>query len=1125
MPNMPKAPGRTAASVAALAAGIALVAAGTGRAAASPTQQAGRMLQAAGVRGGFIVHVGCDDGRLTAALGARDGCLVHGLGADPATVAEARAHIASKGLAGKAAVARFDGRHLPYVSNLARLVVAEDLGDVGMKEVLRVLAPGGVACVRKADGWETTLKPRPESIDEWTHYLHDATNNAVARDTAVGPPRHMQWLAGPRWTRNHHRLNSVSSVVTAGGRLFAIVDEATAAHMGVPGKWALVARDAFSGVLLWRKRLNSWAWHQIRFRSGPPQVTRLLVTDGERVYAPLGLDKPVSAVDAATGKTVATYQGTQGAEEMVLTGGTLLVLAGEPVAEQAHHHQAFQGSFRFPNRKTLVALDVETGQTRWQWSPQEAKANIRPETLASDGKRVFVQTGEAVTCLDLNSGKPRWTTGETAKRARRTLSFGTDVLVVADGVVLCKLDGTLTAISAETGRVRWERPAGGGFRAPLDVFVIDGLVWTGDHPQDSVAPPPVTDFNLAVDLQTGKVRRENQVLVDLQTSGHHHRCYREKATVRYLITGKRGIELMDLAGARHSRNNWVRGTCQYGIVPANGLLYAPPHSCGCYMESMLWGFYALAAEEPAVEDPARRVGDEERLTRGPAYGKIGNRKSETGKVVAGISNLKSQISSTPVASTGGGAIRNPKSEIRHGSSWPTYRHDPLRSGVAGTALPAELKPAWRTDVGGRTTQPVVADGLAVVAVPDAHRIVALEAGTGRVRWSHTAGGRIDSPPTLYRGLVLYGSADGRVTCLRLSDGELVWRFLAAPADLRAVAMDQVESLWPVHGSVLVLPAGGGKAVAYCAAGRSTWLDGGISLYALDPATGRVLHTARFRSEHPEFRKGKDRAKAAHRQRVAQNTTDYKTFLQSDRSDSFSMAGGAVSDVLVSNGTDVFLHHVRFSPALERQETMGRHLFSTSSLLDDTENHRSHWVLGTGDFRRIPVSYSWIVNSPRRGDPTIAVPTGVMMVFSDQAVWGVHRQGGATGRYRLFRAPTQPLSADVKPLPDFRKRQKGKKGDVRRYDWKQDLPVRPRAMLKAGERLVLGVWPIKIPDDDPHAAYEGRLGGSLWFVSAKDGTKTGEVPLKHPVVWDGLAAAEGRLYAATTSGRVVCFGAK
>ncbi len=1058
--------------------------------AAAPEKEAADILEATGVGGGLVVHVGCGDGRLTAAFGARDGLIVHGLDTDPALVAKARAHLAEEGLGGTAAVARFDGRRLPYVGNLVRLLVVDDLHGVPMAEVLRVLAPGGVAVI---DG-QTTVKPWPATIDQWTHYLYDATNNAVADDTAVGPPQHVHWLAGPRWTRSHHKLNSISSVVTAKGRLFTIVDEATAANMNVPGKWALVARDAFSGATLWRKPMASWAWYKIGFRRGPAQVTRLLVTDGDRVYAPLGLNLPVSAMDAATGGTLATYGDTEGAEEMVLAGGTLLVLKGEPVAEHAVQHAAFKGQKALPNRKSLVAVDTETGKAQWTWS--DADAHPRPETLASDGKRAYLQVDEAVVCLDLATGKPLWTTGETGTGPRKKLSFGTDVLVVADGVVLCALGGNLTAMDAETGEVRWTRPAGGGgFHAPPDVFVIDGLVWLGDHPRDSVAPPPVTDFNQAFDLATGEVRRQNQVLVDLQSSGHHHRCYREKATTRFIITGKRGIEMMDLADARHSRNNWVRGTCQYGILPANGLLYAPPHSCGCYMESMLWGFYALAADEPAVSDAARHVKDEARVEQGPAYEQ---------------------------------PIRNPASEIRNREAWPTYRHDPLRSGVAGTDLPADLKPAWQADVGGRLTQPVIADGLAVVAAEDTHRVVALDAATGEVRWSHTAGGRIDSPPTLHDGRVLFGSADGRVTCLRLSDGDLVWQFMAAPADLRTVAMDQVESLWPVHGSVLVLPGAGdgGTAVAYVSAGRSTWLDGGIHLYALDPATGRVLHRTRFRTDDPEFRGGKDKADDAHQRRIAQNTTDYKTFLQSDRSDAFSMAGGAISDVLVSNGTDVFLHHVRFGSDLARREAMGRHLFSTSSLLDDAENHRSHWVLGTGDFSRIPVAYSWIVNRPTRRSPGIAVPTGITMIFTDGAVWGVQRKGDANGRYRLFRGPNAPFSPDEKEhLPDFREREKGKKGDMRSYEWTHDLPIRPRAMLKAGERLVLGAWPVEVPGDDPHAAYEGRLGGSLWLVSAEDGTRTGEIALEDPVVWDGLAAAHGRLYVATASGRVLCFGAE
>ena len=57
-------------------------------------------------------------------------------------------------------------------------------------------------------------KPVPDDIDVWTHCLHGPDNNAVANDTVVGPPRHLQWVGPPRWTRDHNKLNSISSVVT-----------------------------------------------------------------------------------------------------------------------------------------------------------------------------------------------------------------------------------------------------------------------------------------------------------------------------------------------------------------------------------------------------------------------------------------------------------------------------------------------------------------------------------------------------------------------------------------------------------------------------------------------------------------------------------------------------------------------------------------------------------------------------------------------------------------------------------------------------------------------------------------------------------------------------------------------
>ena len=88
-------------------------------------------------------------------------------------------------------------------------------------------------------------------------------------------------------------------------------------------------------------------------------------------------------------------------------------------------------------------------------------------------------------------------------------------------------------------------------------------------------------------------------------------------------------------------------------------------------------------------------------------------------------------------------------------------------------------------------------------------------------------------------------------------------------------------------------------------------------------------------------------------------------------------------------------------------------------------------------------------------------------------------------------------------------------------WSVQIPVRARAMVLAGDKLYLAGPPDVVPQDDPYAAFEGRRGAKLWVVSATDGTKLAEYDLPTPPVFDGLIAANGRLYIACSDGRIVC----
>ena len=291
-----------------------------------PAEQAEQIFAETGIQGGLVVQLGCGDGRLTAALRRNESYTVLGLDTDAARVAKARAFIQSRGLYGNVTIDHWQGGRLPLIDNLVNLLVAERGPSVSDEEILRVLAPGGVAYIRVDRVWGKTVKRWPREIDEWTHFLHDATNNAVSRDTVVGPPRHYQWLGSPSYLRHHDHLSGFSAMVSTGGRVFYIIDLGPRWSVQMPPQWTLMARDAFNGTILWQRPIPKWHAHLWPLKKGPAQIMRRLVAVGDTVYVTPAVGSPVVAFDAATGKVRRTFEGTEGAEEILLAGGLLFTL-------------------------------------------------------------------------------------------------------------------------------------------------------------------------------------------------------------------------------------------------------------------------------------------------------------------------------------------------------------------------------------------------------------------------------------------------------------------------------------------------------------------------------------------------------------------------------------------------------------------------------------------------------------------------------------------------------------------------------------------------------------------------------------------------------------------------------
>jgi outer membrane protein assembly factor BamB len=1070
------------------------------------------ILDAAGVQGGLVVHLGSGNGESTIGLCPNDSYLVHGLDSKQENVDRARRLALAEKLGERVTFDRLNGKKLPYADNVVNLVVVSDPCGISMEEIRRVLASGARACVRDGDDWRIIENPRNDQIDDWTHFLYDATNNAVSKDMVVDQPYHLQWVADPKWARSHDHLATVSAAVSAGGRVFYIADEGSTAAVALPAKWRLVARDAFSGVLLWKRRIDLWEGHLRGFRSGPAELPRRLVAVDDRVYVTLGYGKPLSVLDAATGNTLRVYEGTEGTQEIMVDDGKIYLVAGQQdLAEAARR----RGESPPVQAKRMLALNADSGQVIWHKADADT-IDLLPLTPALQGDRLYFENPTHVISLNTQTGSELWRAQRRVEKNR--WAWSTPTLVIHGDVVISAdraapedgaeqpervnwmvsaaggeaPPGEMVAFDANSGEELWRGPAKEAYNAPPDVFVTGDTVWSGELVR--AREPGITAGR---DIASGEITMERARDQEYFAPGMgHHRCYRNKATERFLLLGRSGVELLDVKTGDITAHHYIRGACAYGIFPANGLIYVPSHSCACFIQAKLSGFNALAPKgRYNVPTPSA---DNERLDKGPAY-------AATSALAPGASSLETD-------------------------SWPTYRRDASRSGSTSDAVGSSTDTIWQMDLGGRLTAPVVADGKLLVAQSETHVVHALDSTSGEPAWTFMAGGRIDSPPTVHQGRVLFGSADGYVYCLRAEDGALVWRFLAAPDDRRIVVYDQLESVWPVPGNVLVVDKDDSDATAWFVAGRTSYLDGGMFLYRLNAKTGQMLSVTQIDSRDPET------GLPPQKEGGAKGTN----------------MPGALPDVLSCDGESVYMRHTRFDLEGNLLEDDVPHLFSPAGFTDDAWWHRTYWIYGT------QMGNGW-GGWPKSG---YIVPAGRLLVTSDDMVYGFGRlnqyanhgahvgvpldllpwpladfdnRGRGTTHYRLFASPKEPVLVEAPPMGATKPGRKPRLQQNLKPAWSEAMPLTARAMVLAGDTLHLAGPPelLALSDgtvarqdlDAAQMAYDGDGGAVLCSVSTEDGKLLQQKELDSPPILDGLIAAAGRLYLVTMDGHVSCLGKK
>jgi hypothetical protein len=222
------------------------------------------------------------------------------------------------------------------------------------------------------------------------------------------------------------------------------------------------------------------------------------------------------------------------------------------------------------------------------------------------------------------------------------------------------------------------------------------------------------------------------------------------------------------------------------------------------------------------------------------------------------------------------------------------------------------------------------------------------------------------------------------------------------------------------------------------------------------------------------------------------------------------------------------------------------------ILDDNSWERTYWMYGTHMY------------SGARGwsYAETVTPAGKIMAFDDERVYAFDNAASRMG-LSLF-AATKPTTrtgdaasgksamnrAGRKAAKQAKAAKSGGEDDeagpgIASYgsQWRKDTPVNVRAMLLSGstlfiagpprfdEQAALSALSSARTDDakrppilaDAQASLEGKKGALLHAISKGDGKPIATLKLDSAPVFDGLIAADGKLYMSTLDGKVICVG--
>jgi hypothetical protein len=271
-----------------------------------------------------------------------------------------------------------------------------------------------------------------------------------------------------------------------------------------------------------------------------------------------------------------------------------------------------------------------------------------------------------------------------------------------------------------------------------------------------------------------------------------------------------------------------------------------------------------------------------------------------------------------------------------------------------------------------------------------------------------------------------------------------------------------------------------KNIAYFCAGRSSYLDGGLFIYGLDPVTGNIVHQRQFYGPYAE--------------------DGFPAFVTKGDKTDLETVQGTTADVMSSEGDRLYIRHQAFNLDLT-DAVAEKHLLSSAGMLESKRQHREYTLIQEQFNNR----KTWT------SVDKVDYPTGDILVSDGTDYYSVF--GVPVSRHSMF----DPRSNGYTLLA----KSKSAAGWVSK--WSAKIPITGKAMTLAGDTIFIAGAPLVFDPDDLAATYEGRRGGVLWAASANNGSKIAKYTLDTLPAWDGIAAAYGKLFIVDQEGNVECWG--